>query len=54
MGKVGWVIGILIVLMVAALVLVGNYQDTQVQQNTGCHYEYKMKNNKRVKVLDCD
>ena len=54
MGKVGWAVGIIIVLMIVGLVMAGEYEDSKLEDSTGCHYEYKYKNNKKVKVLDCD
>lgn len=54
MGKVGWIIAITIVLMVIALVAFGEVEQSNMQDQTGCHYEYKYKNGKRIKELDCD
>lgn len=54
MGKVGWIIAIIIVVMVAGLVAFGESEQSGMTDSTGCHYEYKMKNGKRIKELDCD
>jgi hypothetical protein len=54
MGKVGWFVAACIIIMVIGLVMMGDYQEGQITDRTGCHYEYKLKNNKRVRVLDCD
>lgn len=54
MGKVGWFVGVTLVLMVIGLALMSQEHEQKMKQDTGCHYEYKMKNGERVKVLDCD
>lgn len=53
MSNAGWAIAALIIAMVVGLFLATGAADSQINKDTGCHYEYKMKNNKRVKVLDC-
>lgn len=53
MGKAGWVISILIIVGIVLFVIAVEPKPQPVDR-TGCHYEYKVKNNKRVKVLDCD